>query len=388
MTPASPDREPHTEMNELRIEEVDGRRERRAWVEFAYDHYRGHPHHVPPLLKDELDHFDPRKNPAFDVNRVRFFVARRGGEIVGRVCGIVHDAEAARVGHRRGRFGWFETIDDRGVAHALLDRVREWLVSEGCQEMVGPLGFTDLDPGGLLVEGHDQIPTVAGSYHHPWYREHLESWGLEKQVDYLEFRLDVSEPVPLLERLRERAEVDEGEYRLVNPPSRKALLALADAFWKLLDETYAHLYGVVPLTEAQTRYYTDRYLSYLDPDFVQLVFDAEEELVGMLVGMPNLSRAFRSAAGRLLPFGFWHVLRAYRKPEAVDLLLTGARPDIPSGRLTAQALLGLCDTLRARGIRYLEVNRQLETNTAVNRLWRRFDIVATRRTRIYRRDLG
>lgn len=372
-------------MSAVEIREVTDRAGRRAWVKFPFRHYRNHPYWVPQLLSDELSYFDPVKNPAFDVSEVRMYLALRDGETVGRVLGIINELEAEKVGHRVGRFGWFESIDDTRVAHALLDEVREWLVDEGCVEMLGPLGFTDFDPSGVLVEGHDEVPTIAGSYHYPYYADLLESYGLEKQVDYLEFRMDITEPVPILERLRDR--LDDERYTIVSPSSRKEIMEQADDFWRVLEETYEHLYGVVPLTEEQTEFYTKKYLSYLDPGFVQFAYDSDGELMGLLVGMPNLSEAFRRARGRLFPFGFWHVFRAYRNPETVDLLLAAARPEDPTDFLATRGLIRMYDTLRERGVRYLETNRELETNTSVNRIWRRFDIVHRRRSRVYRLDL-
>ncbi|MDT8369163.1 MAG: hypothetical protein RQ745_08135 [Longimicrobiales bacterium] len=373
-------------MSRVRVVEARTRRERKAWVRFVFDHYRDHPRAVPQLLHDEIAYFDPKRNPAWEVCEIRLLLALDGDRPVGRVAAILNHRETERVGHRVGRFGWFETIDDPGVAHALLDTAKEWLDELGCMEFIGPYGFTDLDPSGILIEGHDQIPTVAGSYHPPYYPKLLEEYGFEKLVDYLEFRMDISEPVPFLERLRDRAGID--GYRVVSPSSRGELKRRAPDFWDLLEREYAHLTGVVPLTPEQTEFYTRKYLSFLDPRFVKLGFDEEDTLVGFFVGMPNLSRAFRKTGGRLLPFGFWHILRAYRRPDTVDLLLAAVSSDAPTDRFTLWGFIEIVDAMRARGVRYLEANRQLETNTRVHRLWRKFNVIGERRTRIYRMPLG
>ena len=366
----------------VEIREAKSRAERKAWVKFVFEHYRGHRFYVPQILSDEIAYFDPRKNPAFDVADVRMFMAWKEGTQVGRVCGIINRLETEKLGRKIGRFGWFESIDDHGVAHRLLDRVRDWLKTEGCGEMTGPHGFTDLDPSGVLIDGFDLVPTISGSYHYPYYSGLLESWGLEKHVDYIEFRIDVTKPVPFLERIRDR--IDDGRYSVVSLRSRKALLAQADTVWRILEESYTHLYGVIPLTEAQVLFYTKKYLSFLDPDFVKHAYNATGDPVGFLIAIPNLSQAFQRAGGRLFPFGLVHILRAYRKPDAVDLLLVGARREAATKTVTALGLLRMHDTLRKRGVRFMETNRQLETNTSVHRIWRKFDVVATRRTRIYR----
>lgn len=369
----------------VEIREAKSRAERKAWIRFVFSHYRDHPFYVPQILSDEIAYFDPRKNPIYEVAEVRMFGAWRDGTLVGRVCGIINRLETEKLGRKVGRFGWFESVDDESVAHALLDRVRDWLSGEGCVEMTGPHGFTDFDPSGILIEGFDLVPTISGSYHYPYYAGLLESWGLAKLVDYVEFRIDMTKPVPILERIRDR--IDDGRYAVESLPSRRALLAQSDTVWSILEETYVDLYGVTPLTEAQKRFYTKKYLSFLDPDFVKLAYDEKGEPVGFCVAIPNLSDAFRRAGGRLLPFGWLHILRAYRNPETVDLLLGGAR-NVPAAKtVTALGLIRIADTLRKRGVRYMETNRQLETNTTVNRMWRKFDVIATRRTRIYRRSL-
>jgi len=359
---------------------------RKRWVTLPLELHRNARHYVPPLLADEILYFDPARNPAFAVSQARLLLALDGTRPVGRVCALVNERETEKLGRKVGRFGWFESTRDPRVAEALLGAARGWLREQGCVEMRGPLGFTDLDPGGLVVEGHDVTPTMASFYHPPWYQELVEAQGLEKEVDYLEFHLDVSRPVPLLERLRGRFEGD--GYTVTSPPGRSALLEQAPRLWELLEETYQHLYGVVPLTRDQTEFYTKKYLSFLDPELVQLGYDPDGELVGLFIGMPSLSRALQRARGRWLPLGFWHILRAYRWPRTVDLLLAAVRRDEPSSAMTTRGLLRMLDTLRRRNVRYLDVNRQLETNTAVNRIWRRFETVGTRRLRVYRTPLG
>lgn len=367
----------------VEIREVRNRSDRKVWVRFPLDHYAGDAHYVPQLLADEIAYFDPAKNPVYEVAQVRLFLAQSGARVLGRICGIINRLEEEKLGRKVVRFGWFESIDDQDVADRLLEAVSDWGRLEGCVEMTGPHGFSDLDPGGILVEGFDQTPTIAGSHNPPYYATLMERHGLAKDVDYVEFRVDITEPVPFLERLRGRVE-NAGGYTVRASGSRKELLARADEIWAILERAFEHLSGVVPLTEAQTEFYSKKYLSFLDPEFVKLSLDATGRMVGFCIGMPNLSGAFRKAAGRLLPTGWFHVLREHRKPHTVDLLLAGVLPEEPSSMMTTMGLIRMCDSLRERGIRYLETNRELETNTTVNRIWRRFDIIGSRKTRIYR----
>lgn len=369
-----------------RIVEVEDRATLKRWVRVPYTLYRGDRHFVPQLLREELSYFDDRKNPAYDVCDVRQFIAMDGRRSVGRICGLINPLETDKLGHKRGRFAWFESVDEQDVANQLLDSVRDWLDEEGCVEMTGPHGFTDLDTEGLLIEGFDHLPTISGSYNPPYYRKLLETYGLGKDVDYVEFRFVVPDRVPLLERMQKRY-AKSGEYEVIPCKNRKQLLAKIDEVWEILETAFEPLYGVVPLTDEQKDYYTDKYFGLLDPDFVKFVHARDGEMVGFLISVPNLSEAFRKANGRLLPFGFLHIMRALRKPDTVDFLLAGARPGHPSNVLTAIGLADMFQTLRRRGVRFTETNRELEDNTAVNQLWSRFETVHTRRTRIFRMPL-
>lgn len=366
----------------IRVIPVEDRGQLRRWVGLPYDLYRGVPNFVPQLRREQLAFFDARRNPSFDSAAVRLFLAERDGELVGRVCGIVNSLETEKLGRRRGRFGWFESVNDQGVATALLDAVRGWLVDQQCEEMTGPHGFTDLDVEGLLVDGFDELPTISGSFNFPYYAKLLEEYGLTKDVDYVEFRVAVPDRVPLVERLRKRYR--SVEYEVVTCGSRKELLSHVPALWELLEECFEPLYGVVPLTVQQRDFYTKAYFDFLDPDFVKLIFNRAGVMVAFLLAMPSLSRAFQRARGRLFPFGFAHVLSAFRKPQTVDFLLAGAKPGEPSSILVAIGLIDILDTMRSRGLGFIETNHELEENTTVNQLWSKLEVISTRRSRVYR----
>lgn len=370
----------------IRIQDIERHSDLKRWVRFVYDHYRGHPFKVPQLYFDELSYFDHRRNPNFEVCRAKLWLAFDGDRAVGRICAIFNPLEAEKLGYRRGRFGWFESVDDQRVADRLLGRAREWLAEQGCSEFGGPYGFTDLDPEGLLVDGFDAVPSLSGSYNYPYYPVLLERAGLEKEVDYLEFRCRVPDRSPLFDRMRKRFE-DPQDYRVVTCRSRKELIGYAPQLWAVLQEAFAPLHGVVPLTERQTDYYTKKYLAFLDPDFVKLTFDSTGMLVGFFIGIPNLSQSFRRAGGHLLPTGFWHILKEYRNPETVEFLLVAAKPGCPTAQLSGLTFLEMYDSLRRRGVSYMEANRQLEGNTTVNGIWRKFETVNQRRTRIYRGEI-
>jgi hypothetical protein len=367
------------------IREAITRRERRGWIEWPLVHYAGDPVWVPPLMSDERSLFSFR-NPVHAVADSRLLGAWRGGRMVGRVCAIVHREEERRLGYRRGRFGWFESVDDAAVAHALLGAARDWLAERGCVEMTGPHGFTDLDPEGLLIDGFDETPTVAASYHPPYYRALVEGFGLEPVRDYVEYhiRLPEDEP-PLFRRLRAREA--RTPYRVFTCRTKREMLHYAPSFWEAVEETFAPLYGVTPLNRAQQHFYTQRYLGMLDPEFVHFAVDEHDVVIGFFITMPNLSAAFRRARGRLLPTGFLHILRGMRSGDTLDLLLAGVRTGHPSAVVTGLLALRVLEMCHRRGIRYVETNHELEENTAVVSIWSHFDARLHRRARLYRTEL-
>lgn len=369
-----------------RILEVNDRTDLKRWVRFPYTHYRGDKYYIPQLIADELAYFDEKRNPAFETAQVKLFLVTDEENTLGRVCGIVNQLEADKIGYKRGRFGWFESVDDQNIANSLLDAVKHWLSTQGCIEMTGPHGFTDLDVEGLLIEGFDHLPTISGSYNYPYYDKLFANYGLSKEVDYVEYRCKIPQEFPLFERLRKRYAGND-RYRVVTCRSRKELLTHIDSLWKLLEQAFEPLYGVVPLSKKQTDFYTKKYFGFLDPDFVKLTYTREAELVGFFIGIPNLSRGFHRAGGRLFPFGFLHILKDYRWPKTVDFLLAGVKPGEASAVLTAITFIDMYDTLRKRDVQYMETNRELEGNTTVNRIWLNFDKVYYRRSRIYKLTL-
>lgn len=374
----------------ISISEVQNRSDLKQWVMFPLGLYRNDPNYIPQLIRDEIDFFSPGKNPAFKVAEAKLLLARRNGETVGRVCGIIHRLESQKLGYRRGRFGWFESLEDPGVAGAMLERLEKWFAAEGCREMTGPHGFSDLDPEGMLVEGFEALPTIAGSYNKAYYPKFMEAFGFEKEVDYIEQRVNVPQEMPALFKMMEKKALPAAEaegYRLVKDMTRKRLLGYAGQFWDVLEASFAHLYGVTPLTAEQKSYYEKKYFNYIDPTFIQLVVDGRDRLQGFFLALPSLSRAFQKARGRLLPWGFFHILKGFKRFDTVDFYFAGVHPDSNPQRVLPLMTLGIYRAVRQRGVPHIETNRELETNTAIVQLWARFGVVNKRRTRIFRKNL-
>jgi hypothetical protein len=374
----------------MEIAEVRSRSELKEWVTFPNRLYRDDPRYVPQLIGQELEFFDRAKNPSFDIARVRLLSARRDGRTVGRVCGIVHELEAAKLGYRRGRFGWFECAEDPEAAAALLGALEGWFREAGCREMTGPHGFTDLDPEGMLVDGFDLQPTISGSYNKPYYPALVEAQGFQKEVDYIETRVEVPREVPPLFQLMEKKAVPAAQaegYRLVEGLTKRGVRQYAGQFWEVLEASFANLYGVTPLTEAQKAFYQKRYFGFIDPRFLQLVVDGSGRMQGFFLGLPSLSRAFQRAGGRLFPLGFYHILRAFKRFDTVDFYFAGVHPQANPKKILPLMILGMWRSVHATGVRFIETNRELETNTAIVNVWSRWGVLNRRRTRIFRKPL-
>jgi hypothetical protein len=374
----------------ISLSEVQDRAALKKWVQFPYQLYRDDSNYIPQFIRDELNFFSREKNPAFSVADAKLFLAYRNGEVAGRIFGAIHRLETEKLGYQRGRFGWFESVADPDVASALFRELEQWFTREGCREMTGPHGFSDLDPEGMLIEGFEHLPTLAGSYNKPYYGSLVEGFGFEKEVDYIERRIEVPQEPPALFKMMEKkalpAAAADGLH-LVQDLTKKKLQGYAGQFWEVLEAAFEPLYGVTPLTDAQKTYYTQKYFGYIDPRFVQLVVDRQDRLQGFFLGLPSLSRAFQKARGRLWPFGFYHILRGFKSYDTVDFYFAGIRPGANSQRILPLMVLGMYRSTRAQNVRFLETNRELETNNMIVNIWSRFNVVNKRRTRIFCKQL-
>jgi hypothetical protein len=375
---------------EVAVIEVHRRADLKEWVDFPNTLYRGDANYIPQILRQEIDFFSPAENPSFKTAEARLLLARRGGRVVGRVCGIINSLETGRLGYKRGRFGWFESANDPEAAGALLEYLQKWFGAEGCREMTGPHGFTDLDPEGMLVDGFDALPTIAGSFNKAYYPALIEAQGFRKEADYIETRLEFPQEMPPLFQMIAKKVMPAAEaegYRLVEGLTKKGVLGFAGQFWSVLEAAFEHLFGVTPLTDAQKAFYEKKYFGFIDPRFLQMVVDGSGTLQGFFLGLPSLSRPFQRAGGRLFPFGFFHILRGFKRFDTVDFYFAGVHPQANTKRIFPMMALGMWRALKAANVRYLETNRELETNTAVVNLWSRFEVVNRRRTRVFRKSL-
>jgi len=359
------------------------------YVQFGIDLYKGNDCYVPPLIMDEVGTLSPDVNPAFDFCDAQSFMAFRNGEPVGTITAIINKAYNVKTGEKLMRFGFVNFIDDREVVDELFAAAEEWGRSRGMTEIVGPMGFSDMDHEGMLIEGFDELGTMATIYNYPYYPAHMERMGYEKDVDWIEFRMTVPEAIP--EKHARIAEIVARKYGLsVKKYTSRSKIKkeYGHAIFELVNEAYADLYGFVPLTERQIDFYIKAYIGVLRLEDVCLVVDSEGKLVALGISMPSISRALQQSKGKMFPFGWWHLLKAIRgKTDVVDLLLVAVKPEYQSRGVNALIFADLIPQYNKNGYKYAESNLELEGNENVQKQWEYFERRQHRRRRAFRKML-
>lgn len=354
------------------IKEVTTNKELKKFVKFNIDLYKDNPYHIPGLIEEEMVTHDRKQNPAFEVCDAIYFLAYKDGKIVGRIAGIINKNSNETWNQKRARFGFVDFIDDEEVVDALFKAVSDWAKQKGMEELQGPMGYTDMDHEGMLVEGFDQLGTMATTYNYPYYPKHMERMGFVKDQDWCEFKVFVPrEGVP--EKHLRIGEIVKRKYGLSirKFKNKKEVMPYARKLFNTLNEAYAPLYGFSKLTPKQIDYYINMYIPMLRYDLVTIVTrDEDDEVVAFGISLPSLSKAMQKAKGHLFPFGWIHLLKALKsKPKVVDLYLMGVLPEYQSKGVNALLFNDLIPIYNKLGVEYAESNPELETNNAVQAQW-------------------
>lgn len=372
------------------IKTVSSVKDFKTFARFANRLYKGNKYYVPSMPIDDLSTFSKEKNAAFEFSDAEFYLAYKDGEVVGRVAAIInHKAnEAWKV--KQVRFGWIDFIDDMEVSAALLDAVIEFGRKAGMTQIVGPLGFTDFDPEGMLVDGYDRLGTMALIYNHPYYPEHMKKHGYYKETGWLEYRITIPETVS--ERHKQIAEAVMERYGLaIKKKTRRQIKKerYGQKLFKLINETYCVLYGYSLLSEKQIDQYVGLYLSLIDTEMLTFVENPEGELIAAGISIPSLSEALQKCNGEIFPFGWWHLLKAMflKKPDTLDLLLIGVRPDYQNKGINSIMILDLVERYNRLGFRYAETNAMLETNAKIHAMFEPFEKEVHKRRWVFGKDI-
>ncbi|MBN2386005.1 MAG: N-acetyltransferase [Anaerolineales bacterium] len=373
---------------DLQIKEVVTMKDLKAFVNFPFTLYRGHPNWVPALVSDELNTLRRDRNAAYEYSEAKFWLAIQDGRIVGRVGAILNRRHVEYWKQHHMRFGWFDFIDDPAVSEALMQQVEAWADQKGMTAVHGPLGFTDMDREGMLVEGFDELATMATSYNHPYYVEHMTRLGYVKDIDWVEYEITVPpEPNKTIARIADIA-LRRNQLQVLEVRHKRELLKYAHALFDLLQEAYQKLYGFVPFTPKQVDGYIKQYFGFISPEFIPVVLDRQGRMVGFGIAIPSLSRALQKARGRLYPFGFIHLLRALRKNERADLYLVAVKAEYQGKGVNAVLMDRMHRVFNRIGVVRVESNPELENNVDVQGQWKYYERRQHKRRRVFIKHLA
>ncbi len=373
------------------VTRVQNKRAFREFLHFPLTLYKDMPAFVPPLLMDDADTLNPKKNPAYEFCDAAMYLAYKDGKLAGRVAAIVNRKANAQWGHDQVRFGWFDFIDDREVSKALLDAVEAFGRERGMTTILGPLGFTDFDPEGMLVEGYEYLSSMALHHNWPYYKEHMEALGYEKDVDWLEYRIYIGDTIP--EKYTRVAKIVEDRYDLRLRKITKREVRKTDVGYKLFDlinETYSSLYNFTILPKKLVDKYVGFYLGVIDLKFVSLVEDKDHNIVGFGVVMPSITRALKKCKGKLFPFGWFHILRSmyWKYEENFEMLLIGVKPEYQKKGVNSIVFVDLMKELLKGGFVYGESNAELESNLDIRSQWGDLEVKECKRRRVYKKAVN
>ncbi len=370
----------------IEIKEVKTKKQIKEFVNFPLDLYNGNEYFVPPLYGDEKSIF--KKDFAYsDQTECIYYNAYKNGKIVGRISGIIQLASNKKNNEKRVRFTRFDAINDQEVANALFSEVEKWAKNKDMDTIVGPLGFSDLEREGLLVEGFDQIATFEEQYNYEYYKDLIENYGFEKEVDWVESKLYLPEDYKeKLDRLERLSSLMMKRYNLRFGDSKNTkdfIKKYADQFFEILDITYDKLYGTVPFTEKTKKMMISNFKLIVDVKNVAVIVDENNKVVCFGICFPSLGKAVQKSKGHLTPIALLKLLKAIKKPKVIDLGLIGVLPEYQNKGISSAIVSKIMKMLAYEGIEYAETNLNLEDNNNIQNQWKVFNAIQHKRRRAY-----
>lgn len=378
-------------MADITIKEVQSKSEMKKFIRFNYELYKDNKYSVPDIYEDMLDTFSD-KNAAMEFCEAVYYLAYKDGKVVGRVAGIINNKANKTWNLNAVRFGWIDFIDDPEVSRALIEAVEKWGRSKGMTEIQGPLGFTDMDAEGMLIEGFEELGTMATIYNYPYYPKHIEALGYEKEADWIEMFIKVPRETGLPDRFKRIAEIVMQKYNLQikkYTSSKKLAADYGQEIFQLINEAFKPLFGYSELSQKQIDQYVKTYLPILDLKLISLITEPDGRLVGVGISMPSMSRALQKAKGKMFPFGWWHLLKAlkWKKPKILDLMLVAIKPEYQGKGVNSLLFYDLLPIYIQEGYEYVETNVELETNAKVQQQWIYFERRQHKRRRCFKKTL-
>ncbi|RKR13326.1 hypothetical protein CLV91_2043 [Maribacter vaceletii] len=369
------------------LKEATTKGDLKKFVKFPFSIYKDCKQWVPPIINDELDSFNKDKNPAFKDAEARFFLAYRGTTIVGRIAAIVNWIEIKQQRIKKMRFGWFDFVDDTEVSEILLNKVKEIGQEHKLEYMEGPVGFSNLDKVGVLIEGFSEMGTMITWYNHAYYQEHYERLGFVKEKEYMENRFPFSNADPKFFTKVDSLVQTRYGVKPLSFTKTEEVMPMADKMFDLFNETYSQLSSFVPITEIQKAYFKKKYISFINPEYIKFILDKEDKLIAFGIVMPSFSEALQKAKGKLFPFGFYHLLKAKKHSKDVIFYLIGVLPEYQNKGVTAVMFNQYHKTFSEKGIVNCIRTPELEDNVAIKQIWKHFKPEIYKRRRTYKKNL-
>ena len=366
----------------LTIEVVRTQKQRKAFANLPFDIYKNSPLWVPPIKADELKIFDPVHNPAIEYCESEFWIASRDGKAVGRISAIINSPYNEKMQKKLGRFSRLEFFDDKEVFLLLMDTAVNWIKERGMEFVHGPLGYSNLDTQGMLIEGFEHLPSIASVYHQAYYKAHIDAYGFEKEIDWVEFRLTLGEQAT--SKAIRGAEIVKKRYGFEVEKFTKTeqLLPYVKSIFDVINLAFQKLAFVTPFNSKMVDLYTKRYFKLINPKFVRIV-KKDGKVIAFVVAVPSLSEAMQKANGSLFPFGFYHILNAMKKPEVLDLFLIGVMPEYDNAGVAVILFAEIQSEMQKMGIKYMETTGIFETNHNVISNWKNYENIQHKRRRCF-----
>jgi ribosomal protein S18 acetylase RimI-like enzyme len=359
----------------LTIKVVQNAKDFQAFVRFPFDLYEHNSYWVPPLIKEEIETIDPKINPVYQNADARFFLAFRGTKIVGRIGGMINWIEVNKVGKSKVRFGWYDTIDDLEVSKLLLDQVTAFGKEHNLKMIEGPMGFSNLDKAGMLIEGFEERNTMITLYNAPYYQDHLEALGFTINAKWVEYEIKIDDFETSPEKVKRFSKLIMERYKLslLQFKNKNDIIPYIDQMFELLDETYNKLQTFVPIQDYQIEHYKKRYLKFIHPDFIKCIIDSKGKLIAFSITMPSFTNALKKINGKINLFNFYHLFLALKRNNRASFYLIGVHPDYQNKGITAIIFNEMQKLFNKRNINIVETNPELEENTAIQKLWKNYE---------------
>lgn len=359
----------------IEIVEIKTKKQFKDFVGFPFTLYKNHPYWVPPIKAEELEVIDKESNPVFNNADAAFFLAYREGTIVGRIAAMINWIEVDTLKKKKVRFGWFDVVDDIEVTAALLEAVKTYGRQKRMSFMEGPVGFSNLDKAGMLVEGFEEMNTMITHYNYPYYSEHMAGLGMKKMAQWVEYEIKISPFEDSPEKVRRFGELMLERYKLrvIHFSKTKHILPYVEQMFSLLEETYNKLQTFVPVQPYQIKHYKEKYFRYIHPEYIKCVADETGKLVAFVIIMPSFTKALKKANGKMFPWGIFHIIKAQYFNHRASFYLIGVHPDYQNKGVTAIIFNEIQKLFNKKGITIVETNPELEENDSIQNMWKNYE---------------